>query len=102
MTPQQARADIADLGTAPGFPAAFRATLRRHYEPSAALDAPVTVAFGSRDFILLPRQSRHVERLPRGTDVVKVPGCGHIPMTDDPEAVTALISASTARARPVL
>jgi len=102
MTPQQARAEIADLGTSPGFPATFRATLRRRYEPSAALDAPVTVAFGSRDFILLPRQSRHVERLPRGTHVVRLPGSGHIPMTDDPEAVTALIGASTVRARPAL
>jgi pimeloyl-ACP methyl ester carboxylesterase len=55
---------------------------------------PVTVAFGSRDLLLLPWQSRHVELLPPGTRVRALPGCGHVPMSDDPAAVAALILSS--------
>jgi pimeloyl-ACP methyl ester carboxylesterase len=62
-----------------------------------AFDAPVTVAFGSRDRLLLPHQSRHLDELPPGTQSATLPGCGHLPMTDDPRAVAALVTASTAR-----
>jgi pimeloyl-ACP methyl ester carboxylesterase len=44
------------------------------------------------------RQSRHLDQLPPGTRVVELPGCGHVPMADDPEAVTAVIVESAARA----
>jgi hypothetical protein len=60
----------------------------------------VTVGFGSRDFLLLPR-SRHLDQLPPDTHFETLRGCGHIPVTDDPRAVTALITAATARARTV-
>ncbi|MFD0854205.1 alpha/beta fold hydrolase, partial [Actinomadura adrarensis] len=52
---------------------------------------PTTVAFGSRDLVLV-RRSRRLDELPPGTRVGKLPGCGHVPMSDDPEAVTALIA----------
>jgi pimeloyl-ACP methyl ester carboxylesterase len=97
MTPDQARTAIRTLGTSPGFDAALRATARRHDVSSLPIDAPVTVAFGSRDLLLLRHRSLRVERLPPGTHVGQLPGCGHIPMTDDPAAVTALIDAATAR-----
>jgi pimeloyl-ACP methyl ester carboxylesterase len=97
VTPAQARASIAAMGTSPGFDAAFAATVHRHYR-AAPLGAPVTVAFGSRDLLLLPGQSRHVDQLPPGTRSVALPGCGHVPMSDSPEAVAAVISESAARA----
>jgi pimeloyl-ACP methyl ester carboxylesterase len=75
----------------------MRASEVRRYE-RLPIDAPVTVAFGSRDFILLPWQSRHIERLPPGTHVGSLPRCGHVPMADDPPAVVALVAAATARA----
>jgi len=100
MSPGQARTAVRALGTAPGFDAAFAATLSRHYASGPALDAPVTVAFGSRDRLLLRRQSRHVDQLPPGTRVAVLPGGGHVPMADTPDAVVALITASAARGRP--
>ena len=99
MSPEQARAAIRALGTSPGFPAAFRATLRRRYRSGRSIDAPVTVAFGSRDLVLLPG-SRRVDELPAGTRVETLHGCGHLPMGDDPEAVAALITATTERPVP--
>jgi pimeloyl-ACP methyl ester carboxylesterase len=94
LSPGYARAAVRELGTSPGYDAAFRATLKRHYPGGVSIGAPVTVAFGSRDVLLLPHQSRHVERLPAGTRVGQLPGCGHVPMADNPAAVVALILAS--------
>jgi pimeloyl-ACP methyl ester carboxylesterase len=94
MTAAQARQAVLDLGRCPGFDATFRATLRRRYE-TGPLEAPVTVAYGSRDRVILRRQSRHLERLPATTVVASLPGCGHLPVADDPAAVAALITAST-------
>jgi pimeloyl-ACP methyl ester carboxylesterase len=92
MTPDQAREAISNMARCPGFAATERAMARRHYRATEQLDAPVTVAFGSRDRLLLPHQSRHVEQLPAGTRVAALPGCGHVPMTDDPVAVGALLA----------
>src|SRR4051794_25151983 len=99
LTPDQALRAIHALGRCPGFEATLRTTTVRHYraEPGPYA-APVTVAFGSRDRILLPWQSRHVEQLPSGTRVASLPGCGHVPTYDDPEAVAALVTETIARA----
>jgi len=98
LTPEYARAAIRWLGTSPGFDAAAAAAARRRFVATAPIDAPVTVAFGSRDLLLLPHQSRHLDQLPPGTRVEPLPGCGHVPIADDPGAVTALIERSAARA----
>jgi len=91
VDPAYARTEIRDFGTNVGFDATMTAARDRNYRAGSALDAPVTVAFGSRDRILL-RGSRHLEQLPPGTHVTSLPGCGHVPMPDDPAAVVAFIS----------
>jgi pimeloyl-ACP methyl ester carboxylesterase len=96
MSPTEARQAITDLGTAAGFRATLRATLRRAYVSPAPIDAPVSVSFGSRDLVLRPNQSRYLDQLPSHTRSVPLPGTGHVPMTDDPLAVAGLI-ADTAR-----
>jgi pimeloyl-ACP methyl ester carboxylesterase len=88
-----ARTMVWDMATSPGFDATLDATLDRHYQAGSALDVPITVAFGSRD-LLLRRRSRHVEQLPPGARVEILRGCGHVPMSDDPPAVVALIRAA--------
>jgi len=96
LTPGYARAAIQAMGTSPGFDAAFQATVHRRILATAPIGAPVTVAFGSRDLLLLRHQSRHLDQLPPGTQVETLPGCGHVPMADDPGAVAALIIKSAA------
>ena len=98
MSAGAARAAIRDMATCPGFDAALDATAARHYVAGSHLDAPVTVAFGSRDHLLLGR-SRGLDQLPAGTRVEPLPGCGHVPMSDDPDAVTALIRRAVERGR---
>jgi pimeloyl-ACP methyl ester carboxylesterase len=97
LTPEQARAAISAAARCPGYLPTLRATADRHYRSTAPIGAPVTVAFGSRDRILLPRTSRHVEQLPAGARVVALPGCGHVPMSDDPPAVAALVASAARR-----
>lgn len=99
MTPEQARRTIHALAEGSGFDATLKATVDRHYQAEPGpYGAPVTVAFGSRDHVLLPWQSRHVDQLPNGTRTASLPGCGHLPVFDDPEAVTTLITESIVRA----
>lgn len=91
MSVAAARQAITDLGSAQGFRATLRATQKRAYVSQGPFEAPVSISFGTRDLILLPRQSRHLDQLPAHTRVLPLAGTGHVPMTDDPTAVAALI-----------
>lgn len=95
MTPDQARAGVQGMARCPGFWPAYRASIKSCYQSGSRprLDVPTTVAFGSRDFLLV-RRSRFLDQLPPGTRVGALPGCGHVPMYDDPDAVAALITES--------
>jgi pimeloyl-ACP methyl ester carboxylesterase len=96
LTPDYARQAIRDMADGE-FDAALAATARRRYRAGSPIDAPTTVAFGSRDRLLLPGQSRHLDELPSDTHIAQLRGCGHVPMSDDPAAVAALIMSATAR-----
>ena len=98
VSPGYARTAIRAMGACPGFDATMKATVTG-YRPGPPIGAPVTVAFGSRDHLLL-RRSRQFGLLPPGTQRAALPRCGHVPMADDPAAVAALITASAARGRP--
>jgi pimeloyl-ACP methyl ester carboxylesterase len=58
---------------------------------------PVTVAWGERDRLLLPRQGVRAKKTIPGARLVRLPGCGHVPMNDDPALVARLVL-ETARA----
>jgi pimeloyl-ACP methyl ester carboxylesterase len=91
MTPGQAGDVIRAMGACPGFDDTLRATANRRYLPDHPIQAPVTVAFGTRDLLLLPFQSRQLGALPAETTTARLPGCGHVPMSDNPAAVADLI-----------
>ncbi|MFE1234918.1 alpha/beta fold hydrolase [Streptomyces sp. NPDC058745] len=52
---------------------------------------PVTIAWGTRDRLLLPRQGVRAKRTVPGARLVRLPGCGHVPMNDDPALVARVI-----------
>ena len=99
LTPDYARAALRSMGTSPGFDPILKATAPRRFLATVPIAAPVTVAFGSRDILLLPHQSRHFDQLPPDTRLAALPGCGHVPIADDPAAVAALIMKSAALSR---
>jgi len=101
MSAEAAQAAVRAIGAGAGFDAALRATTHTRYRSRGPITAPVTVAFGSRDFVLLRRQSRHLDELPVGARLVTLAGCGHLPVADDPTAVVATIR-TTARVGPVV
>jgi pimeloyl-ACP methyl ester carboxylesterase len=54
---------------------------------------PVTIAWGDKDRLLLPRQlARARRRLPRARHVL-VAGVGHLMMADNPQAVADVLRA---------
>jgi pimeloyl-ACP methyl ester carboxylesterase len=64
--------------------------------PADAADrVPVTIAWGDKDRLLLPRQlSRARRRLPRASHVL-LAGVGHLMMADNPHAVADVIRSGT-------
>jgi pimeloyl-ACP methyl ester carboxylesterase len=88
-----AAGDARALRDGPGFPAAARAS--RGYRFGGSPDVPMTVAWGTRDRILLPRQADRARRaLPRARHVA-LDGCGHVPMNDAPDLVAGIILSTT-------
>lgn len=90
LSAEQASGDMAAIiRTKP----VIRAVFRSFTEFTAAIPdgAPVTVAWGARDRLLSPANARVVrQRLPQAR-LMALPGCGHLPMTDDRELVARVL-----------
>ncbi|WLQ44482.1 alpha/beta fold hydrolase [Streptomyces laculatispora] len=54
-------------------------------------ELPVTIAWGSSDRLLLRRQGIRAKHTVPGSRLVRLPGCGHVPMNDDPALVARVI-----------
>jgi pimeloyl-ACP methyl ester carboxylesterase len=67
----------------------------KHYRYSGESDVPTTVAWGTKDRILLRRQFSQAKRVLPKARFEDLPGCGHVPMNDDPERVSRLILETT-------
>ncbi len=83
-----------DLAAAPGFDATLPHILSwdwRHGD----LDAPVTIGWGTRDVLLVPRQGRRARRRMPGARHLWLRGCGHVPTWDDPAAVADVVLAGS-------
>jgi pimeloyl-ACP methyl ester carboxylesterase len=93
--PREAALDIDGLATAPGWRATLAQIGRYVFAGGDELHVPVTIGWGTRDRLLVPRQAERARAaLPRARHV-PLPGCGHIPMSDDPEGVAALLLAGS-------
>ena len=98
VSPEEALGDVDALIGATAFEdvcAAFTGYLA----PADAADrVPVTIAWGDKDRLLLPRQlERARRRLPLARHVL-IEGAGHLMMRDDPRAVADVIRAGRAPA----
>jgi len=52
---------------------------------------PVTVAWGTKDRLLVRRQGVRAKHIIPKARLVRLPGCGHVPMNDDPALVARVI-----------
>ncbi|MFL4902730.1 alpha/beta fold hydrolase [Streptomyces sp. MMS24-I2-30] len=88
--PQAVVAETLALARATGFDATLRAgTAVRFTDELAGL--PVTVAWGTRDRMLVRRQGIRAKQIIPRARLVRLPGCGHCPMNDDPALVARVI-----------
>ncbi|MGW0736809.1 alpha/beta fold hydrolase [Streptomyces sp. NPDC002851] len=89
-SPEAVVAETLALRDAIGFDetlAAGRRVLFRDDVP----DVPVTIAWGTRDRLLLRRQGVRAKHTIPGARLVRLPACGHVPMSDDPALVARVL-----------
>jgi pimeloyl-ACP methyl ester carboxylesterase len=65
-----------------------------YFHDAEEITAPILLAFGKCDRLVRP-----VRLAVAGAQTVILPGCGHIPMWDDPRLVSQLILQGTDSAR---
>lgn len=89
-SPEAVVAETLALANAEAFTDTLRAgTTVRFTDDIPAL--PVTVAWGTRDRLLVRRQGVRAKQIIPRARLVRLPGCGHVPMNDDPALVARVL-----------
>lgn len=94
LTQEQAVAAFEAFAGASGFDATLEALHEGHFTGARLVREPVTVAWGDRDKLLLPRQAERARRALPQARHVWLAGCGHGTMVDDPERTARAILTS--------
>ncbi|MFD8305925.1 alpha/beta fold hydrolase [Streptomyces sp. NPDC059690] len=89
-SPDAVVAETLALAGATGFDATLRAGTAVRFTDDIP-DLPVTVAWGTRDMLLVRRQGVRAKQIIPRARLVRLPGCGHCPMNDDPALVARVI-----------
>jgi pimeloyl-ACP methyl ester carboxylesterase len=96
MPPEAAIELATTYARTPTFDSHLAATRRTRFQDGRAIGVPVTVAWGEKER-LIPAKARRRDELPAQTRFVSLPGCGHLPMWDDPELIARTILEGTAQ-----
>jgi pimeloyl-ACP methyl ester carboxylesterase len=91
MSPGQAAGDIVAFMAARPAMNAILATGSPYFSGKIPADVPVTLAWGSRDRLTWPRQALVAKAVVPHATFIRLPGCGHVPMTDDPALVARVL-----------
>ena len=89
-SPEAVVAETLALAQATGFDATLRAGSSVRFTEDIPT-VPVTVAWGTRDMLLVRRQGVRAKQIVPRARLVRLPGCGHCPMNDDPALVARVI-----------
>ena len=94
VTPEQAQGDAAGFASAgDAMRAVFAGPVR--FTASVPDQVPVTIAWGTSDRVLPSSNSGVARRQLPNARFVTLPGCGHVPMTDDPDLVAVVLLAGS-------
>ena len=88
--PEAVVAETRAMVEATGFEASLRAGAGVRFTDTVP-GLPVTVAWGTRDRILVRRQGIRAKRTIPHARLIRLPGCGHCPMNDDPALVARVL-----------
>ncbi|MER5579810.1 alpha/beta fold hydrolase [Streptomyces massasporeus] len=89
-SPEAVVAETLALANAQGFSETLRSGRTVQFTDDI-VGTPVTVAWGSRDRLLIPRQGVRAKGVIPRARLVRLPGCGHVPMNDDPALVARVV-----------
>ncbi|MFK0023191.1 alpha/beta fold hydrolase [Streptomyces sp. NPDC090798] len=89
-SPEAVVAETLALAHAEGFADTLRAGTSVQFTDDIP-GLPVTVAWGTRDRLLVRRQGIRAKHIIPRARLVRLPGCGHVPMNDDPALVARVI-----------
>jgi pimeloyl-ACP methyl ester carboxylesterase len=89
-SPEAVVAETLALAQATGFDDTLRAGARVQFTDDIP-QIPVTVAWGTKDLLLVRRQGVRAKQIIPRARLVRLPGCGHCPMSDDPALVARVI-----------
>ncbi|MFF7533401.1 alpha/beta fold hydrolase [Streptomyces bobili] len=89
-SPEAVVAETLALAGATGFDQTLRSGATVRFTDDIP-GIPVTVAWGSRDMLLVRRQGVRAKRIIPRARLVRLPGCGHCPMNDDPALVARVL-----------
>ncbi len=89
-SPEAVVAETLALARAQGFSETLRSGRTVQFTDDI-VGTPVTVAWGNRDRLLIPRQGVRAKSVIPKARLVRLPGCGHVPMNDDPALVARVV-----------
>ncbi len=98
LSAAEAAESVRALADAPWFDETLPSLQAREFAGGSEIQVPVTIAWGERDRLLLPRQARRAAAEIPKARVVTLRGCGHVPTYDDPGQVARAILGTAARA----
>jgi len=97
LSPAAAAADVRGLANAPWFDETLPTIRHKAFTGGERVEVPVTVAWGTKDRLLLPRQTKRAAREIPSARIVRLEGCGHVPTYDDPELVARVLLEASSR-----
>jgi pimeloyl-ACP methyl ester carboxylesterase len=88
VPPHDAAAEITDFATAPSFHPTLYATTGSHAPAGLSeIRVPVRICFGTEDAMLGALTAPRFAAAIPGAQLIPLPGCGHVPMADNPVLV---------------
>jgi len=89
-SPEAVVAETLALAHAEGFTETLQAGVSVQFTDDIP-GLPVTVAWGTKDRLLVRRQGIRAKHIIPHARLIRLPGCGHVPMNDDPALVARVI-----------
>jgi pimeloyl-ACP methyl ester carboxylesterase len=94
VPPDDAVGMFTNLARSPGFDAALTALGRFTFAGGDDVRVPVTIVWGNRDLLLIPRQAERAARVIPTARLIRLPGAGHVPTYDAPDELAEILLAA--------